>query len=127
MTAEEALLRRLSELAVKGNNAAGRALEQIREARDENRVREDPMDVDVEIDAVRPGSVTEALEHLLMARKLGRGRPGERLAIEPWLVEAALARLGDRRLTLEEQEIVVRATRTPKKVRWPDWWEAMPE
>jgi hypothetical protein len=45
------------------------------------------------------------------------------MVLEPWLVEEALARLGDRRLSLEEQAEVVRATRTPRKVRWPDWWE----
>jgi hypothetical protein len=44
------------------------------------------------------------------------------MALEPWIVEAALDRLGDRRLTVEEQEVVVRATRTPWKVKWPDWW-----
>ena len=45
------------------------------------------------------------------------------MVLEPWLVEAALARLGGRRLTLAEQRTVVDATRTPAKVRWPDWWQ----
>ena len=58
-----------------------------------------------------------------MARKLDRYRDTARMVLEPWIVEAALARLGDRRLTVEEQETVVGATRTPWKVRWPDWWE----
>ena len=49
------------------------------------------------------------------------------MALEPWIVEMALDRLGKRRLTLQEQQTVLRATRTPKKVRWPDWWEALPE
>ena len=69
----------------------------------------------------RPGSVTDALEPLRMARKLDRYRETARMVLEPWIVEAALARL-DRRLTLAEQKIVVAATRTPWKVRWPDWW-----
>ena len=43
--------------------------------------------------------------------------------IEPWLVDAALARLGERQLTLEEQAEVWFSTRTPHKVSWPDWWE----
>jgi hypothetical protein len=30
------------------------------------------------------------------------------------------------RLTPKEQEIVLKATRTPTKVRWPDWWVVMP-
>ena len=58
-----------------------------------------------------------------MGRKLDRYRETARMVLEPWLVEAALARLGERRLTLEEQRSVVDATRTPAKVRWPDWWE----
>jgi hypothetical protein len=61
-----------------------------------------------------------------MASKLDRYRETARMMLEPWLVEAALARLGERRLTREEQETVVRATRTPHKVQWPDWWEARP-
>lgn len=47
--------------------------------------------------------------------------------INPWIVEAALARLGDRRLTTEEQAEVYRVTRTPAKVNWPEWWTAFRE
>jgi hypothetical protein len=74
---------------------------------------------------VRPGSVTATMKDLRMAIVLGK-YPSERVALEPWLVRAALARLGDRRLTRAEQEEVVQATRTPKKVAWPDWWEVLP-
>jgi hypothetical protein len=42
---------------------------------------------------VAPGSVTSALEPLRMARKLDPYRETARMALEPWLVEAALARL----------------------------------
>jgi hypothetical protein len=73
-----------------------------------------------------PGSVNRALEPLRMATKLDRYRETARMVLEPWLVEEALARLGERRLTREEQETVVRVTRTPHKVGWPDWWEIMP-
>jgi hypothetical protein len=45
------------------------------------------------------------------------------MVLEPWLVEEALARLGDRRLSLDEQAKVILAVRAPGKVRWPDWWE----
>ena len=71
----------------------------------------------------RTGSVTSALEPLRMAKKLDRYRDTAKMMLEPWLVEMALARLGDRRLTIEQQKEVVRATRTPWKVRWPEWWE----
>ena len=72
---------------------------------------------------VVPGSVNSALQPLRMARKLDRFRETARMALEPWIVEAALDRLGDRHLNVDQQETVVRATRTPHKVQWPDWWE----
>ncbi len=72
---------------------------------------------------VAPGSVNTALRALGMASKLDRYRPSARIMLEPWLVEAALSRLGDRRLSRDEQAKIVSATRTPHKVRWPSWWE----
>ena len=69
------------------------------------------------------GSVGEALRALRMAVKHDRFRPTARIALEPWLVEKALERLGDRRLSREEQAEVWKGTRTPKKVKWPEWWE----
>jgi hypothetical protein len=70
---------------------------------------------------VAPGSVTTALEALRMARILDPYRKTARVALEPWLVEAALARL-PQTLNPADQRIIVEATRTPHKVRWPDWW-----
>ena len=72
---------------------------------------------------VRPGGVNTALEPLRIATKRDRYRETARMALEPWIVEAALARLGGRRLTIKEQQTIVRATRMPWKVRWPEWWE----
>jgi hypothetical protein len=72
---------------------------------------------------VSPETVNLALEPLRMASKLDRYRPSARMMLEPWLVERALSRFGDKRLSVEEQEKVVRAVRTPHKVRWPDWWK----
>jgi hypothetical protein len=48
-------------------------------------------------------------------------RETARMALEPWLVEAALARLG-RTLSPADQRIVMKAARTPHKVKWPEWW-----
>ena len=73
------------------------------------------------------GTVNTALVPLRLARKLDRNRNTDRMALEPWIVEMALDRLDGRRLSLLEQQQVLWATRTPKKVRWPDWWEALPE
>jgi hypothetical protein len=74
---------------------------------------------------VAPGSVTYALMPLRMARKLDPYRGTARIALEPWLVEAALARL-PQTLSLADQRIVVNATRTPRRVRWPEWWSEHP-
>jgi hypothetical protein len=47
------------------------------------------------------------------------------MALEPWLVEAALARLLHT-LSPADQRIVVKATRTPHMVKWPEWWSEYP-
>jgi hypothetical protein len=66
---------------------------------------------------VDPGSVSTAVECLRIGTKLDRYRETARMMLEPWIVEAALARLGEKHLTPKEQEIVLKATRTPTKVR----------
>ncbi|EDL48068.1 hypothetical protein [Erythrobacter sp. SD-21] len=45
-----------------------------------------------------------------------------RWELNPWIVENALDRLGDRQLSIAEQKEVWIATRAPRKVAWPDWW-----
>jgi hypothetical protein len=60
-----------------------------------------------------------------MGRKLDRHRQTVRMVLEPWLIEA-LARLGDRRLTVVEQRLVVAAAHTPSKVQCPEWGEVKP-
>ena len=72
------------------------------------------------------GSVDAAVECLRIGTKLDRFRETARMMLEPWIVEAALARFAEKRLTPEQQEIVLKATRTPAKVRWPDWWVVRP-
>ena len=74
---------------------------------------------------VAPGSVTSALEPLRIARKLDLYRETARMALEPWLVEASLARLS-RPLSPAEQRTIVDSTRTPHKVKWPEWWSENP-
>lgn len=57
-----------------------------------------------------------------MGKKLCAFTDTARVLLEPWVVEAALARLGEQPLTVEEQRTVMAATRTPWKVKWPEWW-----
>ena len=129
VTAAEAFLLYLTKRGLEGDGAAARsAATVIEKARS---VRESPdqagnIKFTINIGFVGPGTVNTVLTTLRMATKLDRYRPSARMALEPWLVQAALARLGDRRLTITEQEAVVDATRTPGKVAWPEWWSIMP-
>jgi hypothetical protein len=73
-----------------------------------------------------PGDVGRATRSLHITTLLDPYRPTAHLRLETWIVEAALARLGDRQLTNAEQEVVLAATRMPHKVSWPSWWTARP-
>ncbi len=124
VTAAEAFLLHVTKRGLEGDGAAARAaMSAISEARMTRLDREQREDITIVITFVRPGSVNGALEPLRMARKLDRYRKTARMTLEAWIVEAALARLGTRRLTVAEQQTVVSVIRTPGKVRWPEWWE----
>ena len=123
VTAEEAFLLHIGKAGMDGDGPAARAtlaaLERVRVQHSDD-APTGPTAIDRVI--VAPGSVTSALEPLRMARRLDAYRETARVLLEPWLVEAALKRLGSRRLTEEQQKAVFAATRAPKKVQWPDWW-----
>ncbi|WP_320179206.1 DUF5681 domain-containing protein [Roseovarius pacificus] len=126
ITAAEAFLLRLAKRGLEGNGPAARdtmnAIEKTTRTKTDDMMRPKT----IVLVSVAPGSVNEALVPLRMAKKLDPYRPTARMMLEPWIVEAALERFGDRRLTRAEQETVVKATRTPYKVTWPDWWEVRP-
>ena len=123
VTAAEAFLLQLAKRGVEGDGAAARAsLAMLEEARQ----RQDMMDpLHIIWKGVAPGSVTSALEPLRMAKMLDPYREAARIALEPWLVEAALVRL-PRPLSPADQQTIMNATRTPHKVRWPVWWSEYP-
>jgi hypothetical protein len=122
VTAAEAFLLHLTKRGLSGDARAAKAtmaaIEAARPAR-----RRGPEIREILVQFVSVGTVNCALEPLRMASKLDRHRPTARIMLEPWLVQLALMRLGERKLSRHEQEVVVRATRTPHKVPWPDWWE----
>ena len=121
VTAAEAFVLQLAKRGLKGDGAAAReSLAMIEQARERQGAGQSRISTIVLV-GVAPGSVTTALEPLRMAKKLDPYRETARMALEPWLVEAALARL-DRKLSPAEQRTIVQATRTPHKVRWPEWW-----
>ena len=132
VTAAEAFALYLTKQGLDGDNAAARqAAEAIGDARAKRREFSPQGRPTLVIEFVSSsllscGTVNTALVPLRLARKLDRNRNTDRMVLEPWIVEMALDRLGSRRPTLLEQQRVLRATRNPKKVLWPDWWEALP-
>ena len=126
--AHEAFQLRLLDLAMKGNNAAARAIEALEQEFSENLSTDTLPGSTIVLHFVTPGSVNIALEPLKMARIIDRYSPqNARVVLEPWIVEEALNRPGARRLSRAEQQTVLGSTRTPKKVKWPGWWEVLPE
>ena len=121
VTAAEAFLLQLTQKGLAGDSAAARAsLTAIEEAR-ANRPTENHVFIS-RIVFVGMG-IGCILRDLGMAVKTNRhSEEKARWWLKPWIVELALARLGDRRLTLAEQPEVWNATRSPEKIRWPDWW-----
>jgi hypothetical protein len=94
VTAAEAFVLQLTKRGLEGDGAAAReSLAMIEQARERQRAGQSRISTIVLV-SVAPGSVTSALEPLRMAKKLDPYRETARIAIEPWLVEAALARLG---------------------------------
>lgn len=125
VTAAVAFVLQLTKRGLEGDDAAARvALAMIEQARERQRAGQSGIS-SIVFAMVAPGSVTSALESLRMARKLDPYRETARMVLEPWVVEAALARLGGK-LSPAEQRIIVKATRTPQKVKWPDWWSEHP-
>jgi len=121
VTAAEAFLLQLTKRALEGDGAAAReSLAMIEQARERQGAGQSRISAIVLV-SVAPGSVTSALEPLRMATKLDPYRETARIALEPWLVEAALARL-NQTLSPADQRIIIKATRTPHKVMWPEWW-----
>ena len=125
VAAAEAFLLQLTKRGLEGDGAAARAtLAVIEEITERSSTHQDLPSAIVRT-SVAPGSVTSALTPLRMAKKLDPYRETARMALEPWLVEAALARL-PRTLSPADQRTIVNATRTAHKVRWPEWWTERP-
>jgi hypothetical protein len=124
VTAEEAFILYLRKKVLDGNEAAQERLEEIQACRRERDPDLGAEDVTTIVRViVSPDNPNHVLQLLKMAVKLYRFQPHAQIKLEPWLVQRALDRLGDRRLSTMQQAVVVAATRTPGKLRWPEWWE----
>ncbi|MGZ5875858.1 MAG: DUF5681 domain-containing protein [Bradyrhizobium sp.] len=123
--ADEAFLLQHSKRALEGDGAATRTTLAVIEYAKERLGTLHGIVSTITYVIVAPGGVTNALMPLRMAKKLDPYRETARMALEPWLVEAALARL-ERVLSPAEQRTIVNSTRTPNKVKWPKWWSEYP-
>ena len=123
VTAAEAFLLQLTKKGLQGDSAAARAsLAAIDEARSK-RQADVPIIKAIVSKCVSPGGVGCSLDALTLAVKLRKYTENARYELKPWIVEAALARLGSKRLSVGEQRVVVEATHKPDRVKWHEWWE----
>ena len=121
VTAAEAFLLQLTQKGLAGDSAAARASLAAIEAARASRPAEDQTTI-LRIMFVAMG-IGCVLRELGMAVKTNRhSEQNARWWLKPWIVEAALARLGDRQLSPAEQRVVWNATQQPQAVDWPDWW-----
>ncbi|VWX58351.1 DUF5681 domain-containing protein [Sphingorhabdus sp. 109] len=123
ITAAEAFLLKLTQKGLAGDSAAARdSLNAIEQARTER--GDDRQNIDAIVLSVVSSGADAILEPLGLARrKYPADKNRVRWELNPWIVEAALERLGERRLTIQEQREVWSGVRTPGKVNWPEWWE----
>lgn len=122
VTAAEAFLLQLTQKGLSGDSAAARAsldaIESARAAHSESHTGP------AEIIWKSVDSGADAIIDPLGIARLKYPTDEARVCWElnTWIVEAALARLGGGRLSVDEQREIWNATRTPHKVRWPEWW-----
>lgn len=122
VTAAEAFLLQLTRKGLHGDSAAARAsLAAIETARAS---RHQALE-DITIFRIlwRSQGVGCSLKCLGMAvKRYPLDEKRVRFELKPWIVEAALRRMPGKRLTEEQQRVVVDATHHPEKVEWPEWW-----
>lgn len=127
ITAAEAFLLKLAKQGLEGDGAAARAsVRTIEDARESGLARSTKDQISLICLVPKDFGANDAIQSLRIARLLDRFRPTARMKLEPWIVETALERL-DQPLTPDDQRVVLDATRTPGKVKWPDWWTVFGE
>ncbi|MBI1391926.1 MAG: hypothetical protein GC152_04210 [Alphaproteobacteria bacterium] len=122
VTAAEAFLLQLTQKSLSGDSAAARySLDAIEAARP-SPADNDPYPSKIVLSSIATGAdaIIGLLGIAIQRRPTDEARA--RWELNPWIVEAALARLGDCQLTEDEQREVWNATRTTHKVKWPAWW-----
>ena len=121
VTAAEAFLLQLTQKGLAGDSSSARAsLAAIEEARAR---RGSSSDQDITYVILFGYGIGSALKAMNLGVKKNRSDKFKvRWELQPWIVEAALSRMGERRLSEDEQRQIWSNTHAPKKVAWPDWW-----
>ena len=122
VTAAEAFLLQLTKKGLEGCSASARAsLASIEQARAAKRAGPDGV---LNFRIVRRAfGLCCIVEDLGMAIRVNAtSKANVRLELKPWVLQAAVDRMADKQLSVDQQAIVVASTRTPEKVKWPGWW-----
>ena len=128
VSADEAFLLYLLQQVMKGKSgiAENELLRDLEKAKSDRRIRERPIKIERRSIPCGVFMYTTALRHLKIVRVIDRFRTSIRFLIEPWIVQKALARLGDKQLTEAYQTEISAHVGSPNKVLWPDWWTVRP-
>jgi len=121
VTAAEAFILQLTRKGLQGDSAAARAsLAAIETARISRPSANGQQITRIVIICYGVGVVLRELGLGIKRNPLSKERV--RWELRPWIVQAALDRLGERALTPEEQREVWSVTHPHDKVQWPVWW-----
>ena len=126
VTVEEALQHKTYQDAIAGNRAARRDVLKMIAKREKALAAKAPLakPVEVRIEGTDPENADEAMLILGICRPdprwAGTAGERERLLLESWAVEAALARRASRKLDRRDLDEVRRCTHAADTVRWPE-------
>jgi len=129
VTVEEALQHKTYQDAIAGNRAARRQVLKMIAKREQALAAKAPLasPAEVLIEGRDPDNADEALLILGIAcrdpRRTDWTGEREHLLLEPWAVEAALARRAARKLDKRDIHEARRCTRAADTVRWPEAYE----
>jgi hypothetical protein len=122
VTAAEAFILQLTKKGLEGCGASARATLGAIEAARASQPHRDGATQVIRIVVCSFGSCSVAEDYGLGLKVNRYSKENVRFMLRPWIVDAALARMGDCQLTSEQQRIVIASVLHPEKVSWPTWW-----
>lgn len=123
VTAAEAFLLKLVQKGLAGDSNAARASLDAIEAARSSRFSAQAGPSKIIVSTIDSGADAIIGDLGIAFHKYPTDKARTRWEINPWMVEAALKRLGDKHLSRDEQREVWGAARKPRKVNWPVWWK----